>query len=480
MVFSSNVFLFVFLPLVLVLYYLIHPNLRNIFLLTASLFFYYWGEPKFVLVMILSIIWNYISGLLLGLSIHRCPEKTFLKKGILFVSVFVSLSLLYYFKYYDFSINLLNQTFHLELAVKNIALPIGISFFTFQGLSYVVDVYRGDVKAQKNLIKLGMYISLFPQLIAGPIVRYIDIEKEVNHRNVTLDDFYAGVTRFVIGLSKKVIISNPLAYQVDLIFAQNTSNLQLTTAWLGAIMYSLQIFFDFSGYSDMAIGLGRMFGFTFLENFNLPYIASSIKEFWRRWHISLSSWFRDYLYIPLGGNRRGNVYCNLIIVFFLTGLWHGASLNFIVWGLWHGLFQIIERILTQKKSFLLRDDLPIYGMVLRRIYTLMVVLIGWVFFRAENLTIALDYLKVMFGFSHADTVYFQTMYYLDRFTLFILVLAIIFSTNLPQMMRYKMKNVVVLNRIFPVLSSLSIILLLIVSAIMVMASSYNPFIYFRF
>ena len=259
MVFSSIVFLFVFLPLVLVLYYVIPPKLRNIFLLAASLFFYYWGEPKFVLVMILSIVWNYISGLLLELSIHRCPEKTLLKKGILFVSVFVSLSLLYYYKYYDFSINLLNQAFHLELALKNIVLPIGISFFTFQGLSYVVDVYRGDVKAQKSLIKLGMYISLFPQLIAGPIVRYIDIEKEVNHRNVTLDDFYTGVTRFVIGLSKKVIISNPLAYQVDLIFAQNTSNLQVTTAWLGAVMYSLQIFFDFSGYSDMAIGLGRMF-----------------------------------------------------------------------------------------------------------------------------------------------------------------------------------------------------------------------------
>lgn len=480
MIFSSIVFLFVFLPLVLVLYYIIHPNLRNIFLLVASLFFYYWGEPKFVLVMILSIFWNYISGLLLELSIRRCPEKTLLKKGILFVSVFVSLSLLYYFKYYDFSINLLNQAFHLELPLKNIILPIGISFFTFQGLSYVVDVYRGDVKAQKSLIKLGMYISLFPQLIAGPIVRYIDIEKEVNHRNVTLDDFYAGVTRFVIGLSKKVIISNPLAYQVDLIFAQNTSNLQLTTAWLGAIMYSLQIFFDFSGYSDMAIGLGRMFGFTFLENFNLPYISSSIKEFWRRWHISLSTWFRDYLYIPLGGNRSGNVYCNLIIVFFLTGLWHGASLNFIVWGLWHGLFQIIERILTQKKSFLLHNDLPIYGMILRRIYTLMVVMIGWVFFRADNLTIALDYLKVMFGFSHADTVYFHTMYYLDHFTLFILVLAIIFSTNLPNMIQNKMKKAVVLNRILPVLSSFSTILLLIVSAVMVMASSYNPFIYFRF
>lgn len=480
MVFSSIIFLFVFLPIVLIFYYMIHPKLRNIFLLLASLFFYYWGEPKFVLVMILSIVWNYISGLFLELSMYHYPQKTALRKGILFVSVFVSLSLLYYFKYYDFSINLLNQAFHLELALKNIALPIGISFFTFQGLSYVVDVYRGDVKAQKSLIKLGMYISLFPQLIAGPIVRYIDIEKEVNHRTVTLDDFYTGITRFVIGLSKKVIISNPLALQVDLIFAQNTSNLQLTTAWLGAIMYSLQIFFDFCGYSDMAIGLGRMFGFTFLENFNLPYIASSIKEFWRRWHISLSTWFRDYLYIPLGGNRRGNVYCHLIIVFFLTGLWHGASLNFVVWGLWHGLFQIIERILAQKKSVFLRDDLPIYGVILRRIYTLMVVLIGWVFFRADNLTIALDYLKIMFGLSQADTVYYHTMYYLDHFTLFVLIIAVIFSTNFPRMIQNKLKEMAVLTPILPVLSSLSIVVLLIVSSILVMSSSYNPFIYFRF
>lgn len=480
MVFSSNIFLFVFFPLVLGLYYILPTKARNLFLLVASLFFYYWGEPKFILVMLLSIVWNYLSALLLDFLMLRYPEKEPLKKAVLFLSVLGSLSLLYYFKYYDFSVNLLNQAFHLNLAIKNIVLPIGISFFTFQGLSYVVDVYREDIKAQKSIIKLGMYIALFPQLIAGPIVRYVDIAKEIDHRVVTLDDFYDGVRRFVIGLSKKVILSNPLAYQVDLIFAQNTSNLEMGTAWLGAIMYALQIYFDFSGYSDMAIGLGRMFGFTFLENFNLPYIATSIKEFWRRWHISLSSWFRDYVYIPLGGNRRGNVYCNLIIVFCLTGLWHGASLNFLVWGLWHGFFQLVERALAKKNSILLSDRLPAYGIVLRRLYTWMVVLIGWVFFRADTLRTALDYLKVMFGLSHADTVFFHTMYYLDNFTLFILVMAIIFSTDLPQRLEDKASKTALGKKLMPALCSVTLILLLLASCVMVMASSYNPFIYFRF
>lgn len=254
----------------------------------------------------------------------------------------------------------------------------------------------------------------------------------------------------------------------------------MSTAWLGAILYALQIYFDFSGYSDMAIGLGRMFGFTFLENFNLPYIATSIQDFWRRWHISLSSWFRDYVYIPLGGNRRGNVYCNLMIVFFLTGLWHGASLNFVVWGLWHGCFQLIERVLRERNSVLLRDRLPVYGMVLRRLYTGMVVLIGWVFFRADNLHNALEYLKVMFGLSRADAVFFHTMYYLDNFTLFVLITAIIFSTDLPQMLQNQARKTALGKHLHPALTSVAIIMLLMVSAVMVMASSYNPFIYFRF
>lgn len=318
MVFSSIVFLFAFLPIVLTVYYVLKPQLRNIFLLIASLFFYYWGEPKFLIVMVASILWNYLCGIVLNIFIDKNRSQRFIERFTLFVGVAVNVGLLFYFKYFNFSIELLNSIFHCGLAVQNIVLPIGISFFTFQGISYIIDVYRRDVPAQKNPLKFGMYISLFPQLIAGPIVRYADIEKEINCRSVTLNDFYQGMVRFVVGLSKKVIIANTLANQVDKIFAQDVTTITQGTAWLGAIMYALQIYFDFSGYSDMAIGLGRIFGFTFLENFNLPYIATSVKEFWRRWHISLSTWFRDYVYIPLGGNRRGNVYFNLLVVFFLT------------------------------------------------------------------------------------------------------------------------------------------------------------------
>lgn len=480
MVFSSIIFLFAFLPIVLTVYYVIKPQLRNIFLLIASLFFYYWGEPKFLIIMVASIIWNYICAIGLDFFIRRNSQSRFMERLILFLGVGVNVGLLFYFKYFNFSIDLINDIFHTGLIVPEVVLPIGISFFTFQGISYVIDVYRREVPAQKNPLKFGMYISLFPQLIAGPIVRYADIEREINHRTVTLDDFYHGMVRFVVGLSKKVLIANTLASQVDEIFAQNVTNITQATAWIGAIMYALQIYFDFSGYSDMAIALGRMFGFTFLENFNLPYISTSVREFWRRWHISLSTWFRDYVYIPLGGNRRGNVYCNLLVVFFLTGLWHGASLNFIVWGLWHGLFLIIERILLKRNSIIMSDSAPIWVVVPRRIYTLLVVLIGWVFFRADTLPIARDYLKVMFGLMKNQTIHFGAMYYLDHFTIVILVLGILFSTNLPGLLLRKMKQVQAANKILPYLESICIVLLLLICGIMIMASTYNPFIYFRF
>ncbi len=480
MVFSSIVFLFAFLPIVLTVYYVLKPQLRNIFLLIASLFFYYWGEPKFLIVMVASILWNYLCGIVLNIFIDKNRSQRFIERFTLFVGVAVNVGLLFYFKYFNFSIELLNSIFHCGLAVQNIVLPIGISFFTFQGISYIIDVYRRDVPAQKNPLKFGMYISLFPQLIAGPIVRYADIEKEINCRSVTLNDFYQGMVRFVVGLSKKVIIANTLANQVDKIFAQDVTTITQGTAWLGAIMYALQIYFDFSGYSDMAIGLGRIFGFTFLENFNLPYIATSVKEFWRRWHISLSTWFRDYVYIPLGGNRRGNVYFNLLVVFFLTGLWHGASLNFIVWGLWHGLFLIVERILLKREFRFMRDSAPAWVLLLRRIYTLLVVLIGWVFFRADTLSIAWNYLGVMFGFVKNEMINFSTMYYLNHFTIVVLVVGILFSTNLPAILLNKIKKVRVIRSVLPYLESLCVVLLLLICAILVMASTYNPFIYFRF
>lgn len=342
MVFSSVTFLFVFLPVVLAVYYILPGRLRNTFLLLASLLFYYWGEPRFVFVMLASIVWNYLCGLMCGYLPERMRG---LRKLALILAVAVNLGLLVYFKYADFIIGTINGVFSRSIPLLGVTLPIGISFFTFQGLSYVIDVYRQTVRPQRDPLKLGMYISLFPQLIAGPIVRYADIEREIDHRSVDREKFYAGVSRFVIGLSKKVLIANTLALRADQIFGQPCQSLTAGVAWLGALLYSLQIYFDFSGYSDMAIGLGKMLGFTFLENFDLPYMSRSVTEFWRRWHISLSSWFRDYVYIPLGGNRRGNVYLHLLTVFILTGLWHGAAWNFVLWGLWHGLFLIVERVL---------------------------------------------------------------------------------------------------------------------------------------
>ena len=367
MVFSSSLFLFGFLPVVLAIYFFSHNRYRNLVLLIASLFFYAWGEPRNVLVMLASILINY----LLGLGIEKASKQ---KKLFLILSVLYNIGVLFYFKYLNFAGSIWESLTGQTLNMKTIVLPIGISFFTFQIMSYVIDVYRGNVPAQKNLINLALYISLFPQLIAGPIVRYIDVEAQIKQRESTWDGAYVGVKRFAIGFAKKVLIADQLATLADTVFAGGNYPSMLSH-WIGIIAYTLQIYYDFSGYSDMAIGLGKIFGFDFLENFNYPYISRSIKEFWRRWHISLSSWFRDYLYIPLGGNRKGKVrtYINLIIVFFVTGLWHGASFNFIVWGLYYAVFLVIERLGFGKRL----EKLP---RIIQHVYTLLVVVIGWVFF----------------------------------------------------------------------------------------------------
>lgn len=472
MVFSSITFLFVFLPVFLIVYNLLDSRYKNIFLLLASLFFYYWGEPKFLIVMVLSIIWNWLG----GLACARSQAKA-LKTVCLALAVLGNLALLIYFKYFNFVLSIVNDVFQQRLLMRDIILPVGISFFTFQGLSYVIDVYRGEVSAQKNPLKIGLYISLFPQLIAGPIVRYQDIEKEISQRSVTWENLYSGIKRFVFGLSKKVIIANTLAFQADQIFALNTENISQSTAILGAVLYSLQIFFDFSGYSDMAIGLGETMGFHFMENFNLPYISRSVKEFWRRWHISLSTWFRDYLYIPLGGNRRGNVYLNLLIVFFMTGLWHGASWNFVVWGLWHGAFLILERVLVQRGLSLPNN---IVVRVFKHCYTLLVVLVGWVMFRADTLQYAMDYLKIMFGLKQNVTIFFDTAYYMDRFTLFILCAGVLFSTKIPTKIKDKISSLENLKAVSVAAEGIALVVLMLICAMMIMASTYNPFIYFRF
>jgi len=391
MLFSSLLFLWVFLPVVLLGSRVLPRGWVNPFLTAASLFFYAWGEPVYVLIMLGSIAVNYTCGL--GVDRADSPGK---KKAVLTVGVLLNLLVLFVFKYLGLFVETLNSILSVVtghagfFAVPQIALPIGISFFTFQGMSYVVDVYRKEVKAQKRPIYVALYISFFPQLIAGPIVRYKDICEQIDNRRTTLEQFVQGVRRFIYGLAKKVLISNVMAQCVDALYGLNISTqMDGVMAWCAAIMYAFQIYYDFSGYSDMAIGLGKMFGFEFLENFNYPYMSRSIREFWRRWHISLSTWFREYVYIPLGGNRRGvrRMYLNLFIVFFLTGIWHGAGYCFILWGLYHGFFSVAERIGLGR----ILDRHPL----LSRIYLFFVVLFGWVFFRVENLADALFAIKRM-------------------------------------------------------------------------------------
>ena len=345
MVFSSFVFLIYFLPITVLGYYLMPGKGKNLWLLLASLIFYAWGEPKYIILMLVSILINYGLGLLIEKENSQAGRKAWM-----IFSVIYNLGILVWFKYLHFFADTVDSVFGLSLVkqhpfLETITMPIGISFFTFQILSYVTDVYRKEVKAQRNPLKLALYISLFPQLIAGPIVRYIDVAEQIEHRTITFDKAYRGTVRFMRGFIKKVLLSNTLAQVATMAFDDKLAVGSMSMAWIGIICYSLQIYFDFSGYSDMAIGLGKIFGFDFLENFNYPYISGSVREFWRRWHISLSSWFRDYLYIPLGGSRKGawRTYRNMFIVFFVTGLWHGASYNFILWGLFHGVFLVLER-----------------------------------------------------------------------------------------------------------------------------------------
>ena len=470
MVFSSTIFLFCFLPVTLAGYYLIRKELRNAFLLVMSLLFYAVGEPKFVFVMMASIIANYLLGLLLWKS--RGSGKL-LRRLFLLLALCVNLGILFYYKYFDFAVSNLNGIFGTSIALRHIALPIGISFFTFQGMSYVLDVYMGKSEVQKNPLNVALYIALFPQLIAGPIVRYSDINREIVERRETIDDFASGVQRFTVGLSKKIILSNSFALLADEAFGTAPNELGMGMAWLGALAYTLQIYFDFSGYSDMAIGLGRMFGFHFLENFNYPYVSTSVTVFWRRWHISLSSWFRDYVYIPLGGNRRGNVYLHLLTVFFLTGLWHGASWNFVVWGLWHGVFLIAERIFKNQKIVL---SLP---KIVKWAYTMLVVVIGWVFFRAADLTAAVEYLKCMvFGVKTVRSAFAAQFYFKDYFIL--LIVSAICATPILKKLKTLPYKYAVLEKVKDLAATVACMVLLVISIAALSVTTYNPFIYFNF
>ena len=466
------IFLWLFLPVVFILYYIIDKKFRNLLLLVASIIFYAWGGVSYTIIMFSSIIINYLFALLIDKAIEE-NNKLKKKKIYLALCVIINLSILGYFKYTDFAISIINSISGKELiSLKNIVLPIGISFYTFQALSYVVDVYREHNKAQKNIINLALYISFFPQLIAGPIVKYHDIDSQITNRTESLENISYGIKRFIYGLSKKVILANMFALSCDEILKQPVGDIGTALAWVAALLYTLQIYYDFSGYSDMAIGLGHMFGFKFLENFNYPYISKSVQDFWRRWHISLSTWFKEYLYIPLGGNRRGKyfTYLNLLIVFFATGLWHGASFNFILWGLWHGLFLVIERVFLGK--LLEKNKLKF----LNHIYVILVFVLGWVLFRANNLSHALDLYKLMF--SYQESPYYTVRYFFYPQTLVCFIFGILFS-GLFQSLFPKIKETVFSSRVY-VLEGIIQFILLFICIMYLVNGTYNPFIYFRF
>ncbi|MBI1319005.1 MAG: MBOAT family protein [Candidatus Hydrogenedens sp.] len=476
MVFSSVLFLFLFLPVVVSVYHASPRFARNLWLLAASLFFYAWGETFYVGVMLVSVLANYG----LGLAADRFRGGPFGGR-ILLLTVLLNLGMLGVFKYANFiadNVNVALATLGLAtVELSPVHLPIGISFFTFQAMSYVIDVYRGQARVERNPFNVALYIALFPQLIAGPIVRYQDVADQIRERSTSADLFAQGIRRFVIGLGKKVLIANLVAVPADAIFQLPASELTTGLAWLGTICYTLQIYFDFSGYSDMAIGLGLMFGFRFLENFQWPYIARSIKEFWRRWHISLSTWFRDYLYLPLGGNRHGNLrtYFNLVTVFFLCGLWHGASWSFVVWGLYHGAFLVFER--TRAGAVVDRMPRP-----LQHGYTLIVVMIGWVFFRHETLPGALHHLAAMAGFDGGAVPLYPVGYYLQYDLCLALALGIFGATPwLPALaVWYERQDSPALRRAGDIALIAAPLAVLYCAAVVLSAGTHNPFIYFRF
>ena len=468
MLFSSIVFLFTFLPAVMILYYLLPVRFRNVILLLASLVFYAWGEPVYLFLMLLSILFNYFSGLDIARNLQ---DKRAAKRSLVF-NLIINLAVLGFFKYEGFVLDTLNGILPVHISYHALPLPIGISFYTFQILSYIIDVYRGNVKVQTNLPNFALYVTMFPQLIAGPIVQYADVDEQLASREVSWTKFGEGSMYFIRGLAKKVLLANTSGMIFTEVSGLAKGNIAVVTAWLGAFAYMFQIYFDFSGYSDMAIGLGKMFGFEFNMNFNYPYVSKSITEFWRRWHISLSSWFRDYVYIPLGGNRVSKIkhIRNLLIVWFLTGLWHGAAWNFVAWGLYYGVILIIEKYLLSP----VLDRLPD---VVRHIYSILLVVIGWVLFFSSSFGQAADYIRVMFGAGAHGFADRESMYLLTS-NLILWLILIFGSTPLvhfryEHMLRSKKWNTTIIN-------SVVYAALFIVCIAYLVTETYNPFLYFRF
>ena len=466
MLFSSIPFLYYFLPVVLILYFIAPKKLKNSVLLLTSLVFYGWGEPKYVVLMIASILIGYVSGLLIEAFSQKKISKLFL-----WLSVGINIGFLAYFKYADFFIENFNAATGLSIPLLRIALPIGISFYTFQILSYTVDVYRKDVPAQKNLINLAAYVTMFPQLIAGPIVRYSHIAKELENRNINVENFAKGMRRFILGLGKKILIANTLGELCD-IFKQSDDK-SVLFYWLYAVAFMLHVYFDFSGYSDMAIGLGRIFGFNFWENFNYPFISKSATEFWRRWHMSLGTWFRDYVYIPMGGNRvsKPKWFFNIFVVWFLTCFWHGADWTFIVWGLYFAIFLILEKLLYLK--YLEKSK------ILSRVYLLVVVGISFVIFNATVIKEAISFIGGMFGAGGVPLVSTEFFYYLKSFGI-TLGIGLIGCTPIVKKTVEKIKENAIGGKIIAVIGPISLIALLIVMTAYLVDGSFNPFLYFRF
>lgn len=470
MVFSSLLFLLRFFPAALLLYYVVPGRFRNFVLFAVSLFFYAWGEPVYVCLILFSTLIDYTAGRAVGY--YKAQGKMRAAKAGVVVSAVTNLGLLGTFKYTDFFLSTVNEWMQMDFVLPHLALPIGISFYTFQTMSYTIDVYRGDADVQKNFITFGTYVSLFPQLIAGPIIRYKTVEKQLTWRKESVELFADGIFRFTIGLGKKVLIANQIGELWNEIASTNVLMLSTMEAWLGAVAFTLQIYFDFSGYSDMAIGLGKMFGFEFPENFEHPYESKSITEFWRRWHISLGTWFREYVYIPLGGNRRGfgRQIFNIAVVWFLTGLWHGAAWNFIIWGVYYGVFLILEKLFFKNAQRKVPENLG-------RVYTLVIVTIGWVIFSWQDLSDSSGFMKTMFFFR--DSLLFRThgIYLLCNYAV-LLCVAAVGATTLPQK---------ICNRVFPantvrreIVAMVFFAFVFVMTLACLVNSSYNPFLYFRF
>ncbi|MEG2428859.1 MAG: MBOAT family O-acyltransferase [Oscillospiraceae bacterium] len=473
MVFSSVLFMFTFLPVVLLLYFILPKKFRNLTLFIVSLIFYAWGEPIYVVIMLFSTAVDYTHGIWVEKFLNEGKQKK--AKLIVASSMIINLSLLCFFKYSDFLIGNINSLFDTAIPLLKLALPIGISFYTFQTMSYTVDVYRGSAKAQHNIIDFGAYVTLFPQLIAGPIVQYKTIQEQLTNRNETVSQFSYGVQRFMLGLGKKVLLANNIGMLWDSVKVLDIQNMPTLTAWIGIIAFTFQIYFDFSGYSDMAIGLGNMFGFKFLENFDHPYESKSITEFWRRWHISLGTWFREYVYIPLGGNRKGPLMQirNIAIVWTLTGIWHGANWNFLMWGVYFGVILIIEKLFLLKKL----EKAPA---IVSHFYTVFLVICSWVIFAFENTSSIIPYFKAMFGLNHAGFANSNSMYLLMTNAILLIVLAIA-STAYPQKIVNKLiKKFDEKPLLLTIAKNVVFVAIFIFSIAYLVDASYNPFMYLKF